>query len=170
MYNVIAVHPPHLALESCEHRHIDNERILEIAPTEANQFREFDSDFGDRVVRRSEPTPHYNCHGMTFASRRTGIFEESVIQQIIAEDRYFEVPEANVLPGDVILYIDSFGLVEHSGIVIEEPKPENLNIPRVCSKWGKYAELLHLSTHCPYNLSNVKYYRMNYDPPAVPKV
>lgn len=168
MQNLIQLQPRFLSLDSCAYNHIDNIRLLEISPFEVNLFQIFDAEYGARVTRRGEPTPHYNCHGMTFASRRTGVIESTVVQQILDEDNYHEVPENSVLPGDVILYFDVDGDIEHSGVVIEEPKPENLNIPLICSKWGKYAELLHLRTHCPYNVSRVKYYRMNYDQYAAP--
>src|SRR5687767_9951314 len=106
MSNLINIQPSFLGLDSCDYNHIDNMRILEISPFETNMFQQFDADYGARVIRRSEPTPHYNCHGMTFASRRTGVFESRVVQQILNDDCYREVPEASVLPGDVILYFD----------------------------------------------------------------
>jgi hypothetical protein len=152
--------PTTLALESCAARPIDNERLYEISAYETNLFRQFDADYGTNE-RRSDPTPIYNCHGLTFASRRTGIFESSTIGQILNEDGYVEIPQARVLEGDVIMYFDQeSGDFEHSGIVILRPKPENLNVPVVCSKWGKYAEVVHLANNCPYNFGAVKYYRV----------
>jgi hypothetical protein len=162
MVKIISVRPPDLALHSCEYKQIDNERISEISTWEANQFKKFDEDYGSGVNRRSDPNPFYNCHGMTFATRRTGVFETAVVRQILDEDKYGEVPQMFVLPGDVILYYGPDNDIEHSGIVIEVPKPENFNVPLVCSKWGKYAELVHWGNQCPYNFANVKYYRMNY--------
>jgi hypothetical protein len=152
--------PTQLALDSIESKQIDNERLQEISPYEANTFRKFDTEYGLGIERRSGPTPFYNCHGMTFASRRTGIFESDTIRQILMEDGYVEVTKENVLAGDVILYFDGTGDFEHSGIVISPPRPDNLFVPLVCSKWGKYAELLHQGNNCPYNFGNVKYYRL----------
>ena len=153
--------PKSLALETCRANAIDNERLYEISPSETNSFRDFDRDYGGNVHRRSNPTPHYNCHGLTFASRRTGIFENEVLQQILRDDGYLEVARDSVLPGDVILYFDEYGGCEHSGIVISRPQADNLYVPWVCSKWGKYAELLHLANDCPYSFANVKYYRVH---------
>jgi hypothetical protein len=44
---------------------------------------------------------HYNCHGLTFASRRTRIYD---VQQVLAEDAYEHIPLNEVEPGDVIVY------------------------------------------------------------------
>lgn len=97
---------------------------------------------------------------MTFASRRTGIYETSVIEQILHEDGYAEVSSNEVLPGDVIIYYSSDGDAEHSGIVISE-KDEILRIPKVVSKWGRYAEFVHWANQCPYSFVNARYFRIS---------
>lgn len=156
--------PRSLALESCRAGKIENERLYEISAFEANLIREFDKDYGATVERRSNPTPIYNCHGLTFGSRRTGIFESKTISQILSEDGYVQVPQAEVMEGDIIIYFDQeSGDFEHSGIVVLRPKVENLHVPLVCSKWGKYAEVIHLGNNCPYNFGTVRYYRGRYD-------
>ena len=147
-------------MDTAQGRSIDNTQLAEISPYEVNLFRRFDTDYGSAVTRRCGPTPRYNCHGMTFGSRRTGIFESAVLWQIIQEDNYAEVAKPDVLAGDVILYFDDSGDIEHSGIVISPPSADTLGIPIVCSKWGKYAELIHLGNRCPYTFSNVRYYRV----------
>jgi hypothetical protein len=157
---IIDPRPKNLALDTSCANPIDNERIYEISPHDANLFRRFDKDYGATVERRCDPTPIYNCHGLTFGSRRTGIFESKILHQILTEDGYVEIDKDAVLEGDIILYFDDSGDFEHSGIVISRPKPDNLGIPLVCSKWGKYAEVLHWGNNCPYNFSNVKYFRL----------
>lgn len=157
---IIDRRPRFLALHSCQAAQIDNERIFELSPSEIRGFRDFDRDYGSDVERRGSPTPIYNCHGLTFASRRTGIFESETLRQILREDDYMEIPPERALEGDVILYFDDSGDFEHSGIVILRPLADNLNVPRVCSKWGKYAEVIHWGNRCPYNFANVKYYRL----------
>ncbi len=150
-----------LSLDSCKGEPLDNERLSEISPFEVNQFRQFDTAYGFGTERRCDPNPSYNCHGMTFAARRTGIFESNTIWQILSEDQYINITEReDVKAGDVILYFDDSGDFEHSGIVISPPRSDNLYVPVVCSKWGKYAELLHRGNNCPYNFGNVKYYRL----------
>jgi hypothetical protein len=151
--------PSQLALDSCRANNIDNERLYEISTYESNLFRKFDTDYGLGIQRRCDPTPLYNCHGLTFASRRTGIFDSNALKQILNEDGYVEIHE-DVMAGDVIIYFDTSGDFEHSGIVISPPTKDNLNVPFVCSKWGKYAELLHQANNCPYSFANVKYYRL----------
>ncbi len=74
MVAIIGGRSKSLALETTPGNSIDNEQILEISPFEANQHRDFDRDYGS-VIRRHDPTPVYNCHGLTFASRRTGIHD-----------------------------------------------------------------------------------------------
>ena len=76
------------------------------------------------------------------------------------EDGYEEVGKESVLPGDVILYLDTAGDIEHSGVVVDPPNASILGVPRVYSKWGKYAEIIHWGNRCPYNFSNVRYYRV----------
>jgi hypothetical protein len=97
---------------------------------------------------------------MTFGCRRTGIFESEVVVRILREDGYREIPSIEVASGDVIIYYDDDGDLEHSGIVTESPRPETLNVPTVRSKWAKYKEIIHLANRCPYNFANVKYYRV----------
>lgn len=63
-------------------------------------------------------------------------------------------------PGDVIVYYGPEGDFEHSGLVVDPPMQENLWIPMVRSKWGKYRELIHPGNRCPYDFSNVKYFRV----------
>jgi hypothetical protein len=88
------------------------------------------------------------------------IFDSDALEQILNEDGYEEVQKEQVKPGDVIMYYGSDGDFEHSGLVIEPPKPESLNVPKVRSKWAKYRELIHMGNCCPYDFSNVKYFRL----------
>ena len=137
---------------------IQNSQIFEISTFERNQFSSL-KKWNQTGTIRTAPTPRYNCHGMTFASRRTGIAEREVIAQILHEDGYIEVPAAQALPGDVILYFAEDGDAEHSGIVATEPD-KDLHVPKVISKWGKYAEFIHWANQCPYNFSMARYFRI----------
>ena len=107
---------------------------------------------------RSSPTSIYNCHGMVFASRRTGIDNIQEIHKILNDDEYSEILPTEVLPGDIILYFSETGDMEHSGIVISKPEPP-LYIPDVFSKWGNAGEVIHPANRCPY-LFIVKYYKI----------
>ncbi len=147
-------------MQTAAGRDIDNEQIEEISPMESNQFREFAVKFGEGMVICAESSPRFNCHGMTFAGRRTGIFESAELQKLLSDDGYVEIPRDRVLPGDIVMYIAEDGDYEHSGIVVEAPNERNLFVPKVRSKWGKYRELIHQGNRCPYNSSLLHYYRV----------
>ena len=112
-----------------------------------------------RIQVRTEPTARYNCHGMTFGSGRSTISPDE-IDKILKDDDYQRVAEASVLPGDIVLYMTADGDVEHSGIVVEPPLPESLNIPLIVSKWGNAPEIVHKANDCQYDFTNARYYRL----------
>jgi hypothetical protein len=110
------------------------------------------------LIIRNIPTDCYNCHGMTFASRRTGIYEPEEIKKILEHDNYKLINNIeDVLPGDVIIYYAPDGDIEHSGLIIE--KANELKVPKVLSKWGMLYEVIHYAFLCPYNTENIHYYR-----------
>lgn len=109
-------------------------------------------------IRRNRPSPCYNCHGMTFASSRTTVYQQCDLDRIIKDDGYEHVTEDQVLPGDVILYHDEVGEAIHSGIVVE--RNEDLKVFRVWSKWGFGAEWIHWHNQCPYDCSRVRFFRI----------
>lgn len=154
-----------LALASTEGNEIDNEQSWEVIYQDHARNDELLQQYGNEPMfkrRCQHISPVYNCHGMTFASRRTGIIDNSTIEQILREDRYSLIQGEQVLPGDVILYVHESGDIEHSGIVIEPPRPENFNIPLILSKWGRYLESVHLANRCPYDSNDIRYYRINH--------
>lgn len=108
---------------------------------------------------KSEPTSVYNCHGMTFANRRTNIFEVNEIAKILKDDNYSNVEIQDILPGDIALYYSEDGDIEHSAIVLE--KPDQMNLFFVISKWGSLHEVVHSIYICPYDVSNIRYFRCN---------
>ena len=82
---------------------------------------------------------------------------------MLAEDCYTEVPSRAAMPGDVILYLDQKGDIEHSGIVVSEPMTTSgpvVHVPRIVSKWGMWREVIHLVGDCPYYTMNTKFYRV----------
>lgn len=137
---------------------IPNSQSHEYSSFEESQFSKLESKHPNAVYRTS-PNPIYNCHGLTFASKRTGIHVTTVLQFVLDDDGYTEVPRDQVLPGDIILYVGELGDIEHSGIVVSEPD-KDLMIPRVVSKWGKYKEVVHWANDCEYSFANPKYYRV----------
>jgi hypothetical protein len=130
--------------------------------TEALIRQQLGLDF-TQVTRRREATATYNCHGLTFASRRTGIYEVTAIQLILSDDGYQAVEEQHVLPGDVVLYFEPEGLA-HSGIVVALERLGNAIIPKVMSKWGIAGEYIHSVRTCPYpRVDRIRFYREGQD-------
>jgi hypothetical protein len=102
------------------------------------------------------PSRKYNCHGLTFASRRTWIDDALEIRKILQDDEYREVGRADVLPGDVVVYYVD-GDVEHSGVVVEKG---DIAGPLILSKWGFCHEVIHRIPECPYDARQVVFYRI----------
>ncbi|RLB99584.1 MAG: hypothetical protein DRI57_33400 [Deltaproteobacteria bacterium] len=139
---------------------IRNAQSLKISRFQQSQFSEYSRY--DVLAVRTQPTGYYNCHGMTFGSRRVEIISSKEIDKILTEDDYEEIDpkKENILPGDVIMYF-SEGDFEHSGIVLNVPsKNDYIKIPVVCSKWGCWSEVIHYANNCPYDFSQTKYYRI----------
>ena len=71
-------------------------------------------DYPEGIHRPTEPTRKYNCHGLTFGSRRTWISKASEIAKLLQEDDYELVDLNQILPGDIVVYFQN-GDAEHSG-------------------------------------------------------
>ncbi len=102
------------------------------------------------------PCRTFNCHGLTFASRRTSIHDSSVIQMILDDDGYEQVDLKAVKAGDVATF-RSEGNIDHSGIVVEV---DDFKRPRILSKWAFLHEVIHFSFEGPYSDCNVTYHRI----------
>lgn len=114
-----------------------------------------------KLPERATDTPIYNCHGMTFASRRTGIYDATEVKKILRDDEYTEVPERDVLPGDVVLYLDTNNNndLTHSGVVVGVDRKIGAMV--VVSKWGQGPEYVHDIRTCPYaDGALLKFYRI----------
>jgi len=146
-----------IILQTRKRTNITNFQSKEISQVNRNYFNKIEKKH-PRAEKRSNPSGLYNCHGMVFASKRCFIENPSDILIILSDDEYKEISIDQVLPGDVVIYF-SGGDVEHSGIVIEKPKPP-LYVPRVISKWACHAEFIHYFNDCPYDCSEVRYYRI----------
>jgi hypothetical protein len=110
----------------------------------------------------SDPCPVYNCHGFTFASRRTQVDETNVttIAKILEEDGYKEVQEAQAALGDVVVYYDEEGAAQHSGLVISRIVGQGLDVPKIWSKWGKGHEWVHPLRVCLWGGMSTRFYRI----------
>jgi len=157
-----SIYPPHtsITLRTRLNNEIDNIQSWQHSTFEWQQFGDQAGKWEKAgAVRLSEPCPVYNCHGLTFASRRTQVDGSLAmsIQQILKEDGYTEVPEPSTRFGDVIVYYDDQGRAEHSGIVVSKP---NSDVLMVWSKWGKGHELIHPAGSCLWGSFFKKFYRI----------
>lgn len=134
-----------IGVETSKQNRIKTEQGLGLT----NLDRGLDREFADRFKnarRRTEVSALYNCHGLTFASRRTRIIRAVDVKKILDDDNYQIVTENNILPGDIVLYLSVSGDVNHSGVVVECPLG---NAPMVFSKWGNGGEFIHVVRECP---------------------
>lgn len=151
-----------LRLDTRQKNHIDNS-LDRSAPTPGAllQAADFQRQY---ATARHRPTPvcsTYNCHGLTFAARRTGISDPAVIQKILREDGYQIIADRSaVLPGDIAIYLNSSNNdLEHSGLVVEADSSGLLGL-RILSKWGSAHEVIHNIGNCPYDATHVIFYRL----------
>lgn len=111
------------------------------------------------AVRVGKACPVYNCHGLTFASRRTQVdgSTDTPISRILEEDGYTRIPEPESVVGDVVIYRDAKGVIQHSGIVVGRG---DFKVPTIWSKWCKSYEMVHPLNACPYNDCTTEFYRI----------
>jgi hypothetical protein len=151
-----------LGLDTRQRNHIDNslDRSDPIprAVQHANNLRQ---QYRDAKHRPTLPCSTYNCHGLTFASRRTGISDSAVLQIILTDDGYERIDDRRALtPGDVALYRNPTNNdFEHSGVVVDADPRDPLRL-RILSKWGSAHEVIHAIGDCPYDASRVIFYRI----------
>lgn len=150
-----------LNLHTCERNDIDNEQFRVISSFEANQFGDFETNY-NLAKFKGQPSSTYNCHGLTFASKRTGIYSDDEIEKILKDDSYIEVKnEKEVLPGDVIIYYEN-NKITHSGIVIDVRLDNLLVSITVLSKWAKFKEVIHNANYSPYSTGAKRYWRISH--------
>lgn len=146
-----------IKLETSKRSGIKNEQLSDISTFELNWAKKLEKEFPN-AIKRSDVSSLYNCHGLTFASRRTRIYDPKEIQKIIVDDNYIEIPQNQAVAGDIVLYLSENGDANHSGVVIES-HPNDLNT-KVFSKWGNGAEFIHGVHDCPGMYGPVKkFYR-----------
>jgi hypothetical protein len=145
-----------LALATRKHTVIDNDYCRD-QPTAGDRLRvqDYIKDYPGVHHCATGPTRAYNCHGLTFGSRRAGISSPEAIQTILNDDGYKLLVDTGPRRGDVAIYIENHEIT-HSGIVVWLQGDE----PWILSKWGAYHEAVHKPSDCPYNRGTVSYYRL----------
>jgi hypothetical protein len=150
-----------IILQTRKGNSIINKQIIEDTHDEdfIKTIRNIKANHIGAVARPNTISKIYNCHGMIFASRRTGIDQLDEIGKILYEDNYKPVDTKNILAGDIVLYFEENGEISHSGLVII-PAPNHSFIAEtfILSKWGDSCEVIHGLYNCPYPF-NVKFYR-----------
>lgn len=151
---VLALHSE-LNLHTRSENQIENE--IDRRPVRAGDIylsEDYKTKYPSGRHRPTQPTRKYNCHGLTFAARRTWIWKPTEISKILHDDEYSSIEPENVLPGDIVIYVQN-GDVEHSGIVVSSGA-----IPTILSKWGPAHEVVHKVNDCPYDSMQISYYRI----------
>lgn len=144
-----------IRVETSKSRIVDNFQDHDIPEMQLRYFRRLAAQFPN-ARQRTEPSALFNCHGLTFATRRTKILDRQNIQRILDDDGWREVQVASVLPGDIIIYFDEAGDPNHSGIVVSD----RLSVPQILSKWGIGGEYIHWPADVPNFYGPIqKYYR-----------
>jgi hypothetical protein len=145
-----------IRLETSKRTGIDNVQVVDISAFERNWNARIPKAH-PRAEPRTQPSPIYNCHGLTFASRRTRVVDPRSISRILQDDGWVEIEMKEVLAGDVVVYYSLDGDPNHSGIVISM---DALGIPEICSKWGSAGEFNHkLADHPAIYGPNTRFYR-----------
>ena len=124
-------------------------------PGMQQQIDDYRRQYNAARHRPGGPCPSYNCHGLTFGTRRTAITNSAEVVQTLKDDDYAQIQRPDVVPGDIAVYFKD-GDVEHSGIVVETRKLG----PLIVSKWGGLHEGIHNLGECPYDASDVRFYRV----------
>jgi len=158
--------PTTLPLRTRSNQEIDNCQLWHLSGFEWGQLENPAAYSGARRV--NDACPVYNCHGLTFGSRRTSVFSSPIF--ILIEDGFEEIPERNAQVGDVVVYFDSQGAESHTGIVVGEEylAIDNLSLtkrgklPLIWSKWGKGCEVVHQLGNCPYDASTARFFRLKW--------
>lgn len=150
-----------IALQTSKKKDIENYQVFEMSNFEVNQHKDYEKPKYTSVVFRGNPSPIYDCHGLTFASRRSCIDQKNEIEKILKDDGYELVTIYSVLPGDIILYINNDDKdICHSGIVLHARFDTGLPDIKVLSKWGKYKEAIHSYITPAYPNTTTFFYRV----------
>lgn len=119
-----------------------------------------DRDRSHCVARTNAPSFKYNCHGLTFASRRTQIDDTAEVEKILVEDNYKLIAQPELLAGDIAIWREppeNGGEIQHSGVVVKVLEHAS---PLVVSKWGDLHECIHPANYGPYGNYRIEYYRV----------
>lgn len=135
-----------IRLETSKRRGVDNHQDSEISDSDLRWYRQL-SKLHPNAIQRTQPSPLFNCHGLTFASRRSKVLDLTNIFRILEDDAWRETSMTKVLPGDIVIYFDNEGDANHSGVVVQYS--QEILVPLICSKWGSGPEYIHKLSDVP---------------------
>jgi len=141
-------------------REIPNVHLLELHPQTARRVVEGHRKTYPTARLRRPPAGHYNCHGLTFANRRTCIPDPESVLSILEDDGYRKVKRPEVCLGDVAVYYEE-GKVSHTGVIVQVERLEGLIGGMsiwIMSKWGQAAEYIHSFNDGPYREHRLQFW------------
>ncbi len=155
--------PGTIPLATRQGNEIPNSQVPDIPPAQASRVTEqLRIDHFGAELRRP-PSGQYNCFGLTFANRRTGIggfATDSILDLILRDDGYRKISIAQVESGDLVIYFKGKEFW-HAGLIVEVELNELFpggRLARVISKWGDAGEYSHPTTVGPYAKEEVTYW------------
>ena len=135
---------PTIPLGTKKGREIPNEQAMQRSPVQMEAARDIIVTHHSSANVRSLSSV-YNCMGMAFASRRSGV-EPEYLEWILGDDGYRRVSdEGELVPGDLVVYRDDQGDVSHVGVITEirTNVREGVREVFVLSQWGRDGEYFH---------------------------
>ena len=141
-------------------REIQNHRDPDLSPANVERTVAKHKKKYPFAELRRPPTGQYNCHGLTFANRRTGIHAPRDVEHILEDDGYRKITLSEVGIGDLAVCYNG-DEVSHTGVVVEVREGEgilNLRAARLLSKWGSCGEYFHMATEGPYTEEEITYW------------
>lgn len=152
--------PGSIPLYTRKGREISNVQDSDPAPTQVERVQSRSRRDYPRAIERRPPSGQYNCHGLTFANRRTCIRDPKDVAKVLEDDGFRGVRLSEVEPGDLVIYLDGSD-ISHSGIILEVvpgyPEGSMLRGLKVLSKWGSAGEYIHMATEGPYARETITY-------------
>ncbi len=123
---------------------------------------QFELRNADKLCERNCRTGIYNCHGQSFLSKRSGIWEDFVVRQILIEDKYKQLDWDSAGPGDIVIYFKNSIGITHSATILQiRPSINCVKDFIVISKWGTYKEFIHPLATCPFEADKFEFWRVS---------
>ena len=117
--------PRSIALATRTGREVPNVQDPDLPPHQVARCLESCKRRFPRAELRRLPTGCYNCHGLTFASRRTQILDPGAIVDIIGDDGYRRIRLGAVMQGDLAVYYDGREIT-HTGVIVGVEQDERI--------------------------------------------